>query len=357
MSDDKPERGFGKIFKRPGSPYWYIGWSVGGKFYRRSTRSTNKAVARRLLKKKLGEAVAGKDPSIERVTFADMRARILTDYVSNEKKSVTRVKRSITNLGAVFDDSDTVPAITEARIESFKAVRLEDGAANATINRELAALKRMLKLTGAHPMPTIRMLRERNARTGFFEREQLDQIVEHLPDYIRPLVIAGYITGWRINSELRTRTWVHVDLRKRGWLRLEPGETKNDEGREFPLLTPLREVLEERRHFHRLLRIKGIDSPWVFPNAKGQRIGLKRYYEAWATAAEKAKLDRIPHDFRRTAVRKLERSGIPRSTAMKMVGHRTESIYRRYAIVTSKDLEDAADKLEKVLELETSSVT
>ena len=73
------------------------------------------------------------------------------------------------------------------------------------------------------------------------------KIVEHLPDYIRPLVIAGYITGWRINSELRTRTWVHVDLKKPGWLRLEPGETKNDEGREFPLLTPLREFLKKWR--------------------------------------------------------------------------------------------------------------
>ena len=54
---------------------------------------------------------------------------------------------------------------------------------------------------------------------------------------------------------------------------------------------------------------------------------------------------RIPHDFRRTAVRNLERAGVPRSVAMKMVGHKTEAIYRRYAIVSDADLQDAAKKL------------
>ena len=58
--------------------------------------------------------------------------------------------------------------------------------------------------------------------------------------------------------------------------------------------------------------------------------------------------DRIPHDFRRTAVRNLERAGVSRSVAMKMVGHKTEAIYRRYAIVSESDLREAARKLAAV---------
>jgi len=54
---------------------------------------------------------------------------------------------------------------------------------------------------------------------------------------------------------------------------------------------------------------------------------------------------KIPHDFRRTAVRNLERSGIPRAVAMKLVGHKTESIYRRYAIVAKQDLMDGLKRL------------
>ena len=50
---------------------------------------------------------------------------------------------------------------------------------------------------------------------------------------------------------------------------------------------------------------------------------------------------RLPHDLRRTAVRNLGRAGVPRSAAMKMVGHKTESIYRRYSIVDAKVLEEA----------------
>ncbi len=51
------------------------------------------------------------------------------------------------------------------------------------------------------------------------------------------------------------------------------------------------------------------------------------------------------HDFRRTAVRTLERAGVPRSVAMKLVGHKTEAIYRRYAIVSESDLREGAAKL------------
>ena len=66
-----------------------------------------------------------------------------------------------------------------------------------------------------------------------------------MPKELKPVIQCAYITGWRISSEILTRQKHHVDLRV-GWIRLEPGETKNEEGRNFPLTPELREVLERQ---------------------------------------------------------------------------------------------------------------
>lgn len=97
------------------------------------------------------------------------------------------------------------------------------------LNRELAALKRGFRL--AHragrvaAVPAFSLLHESNARTGFFEREQFEVVLTHLPEDLRPVIHTAFLTGWRIDSELLTRRRQHVDL-KAGWLRLEPGEGK-----------------------------------------------------------------------------------------------------------------------------------
>jgi integrase len=65
---------------------------------------------------------------------------------------------------------------------------------------------------------------------------------------------------------------------------------------------------------------------------------------------------RLRHDFRRTAIRHMERVGVPRSVATKITGHRTESVYRRYAIVSDEDLRRAARRLTHRVDTGTSTV-
>lgn len=83
---------------------------------------------------------------------------------------------------------------------------------------------------------------------------------------------------------------------------------------------------------------------WVF-HRDGARIG--DYRKSWANACKAAGVPgKIPHDFRRTTVRNLERAGVSRSVAMKLTGHKTEAVYRRYAIVSERDLAEGVAKLQ-----------
>jgi integrase len=78
---------------------------------------------------------------------------------------------------------------------------------------------------------------------------------------------------------------------------------------------------------------------------------IKSFYKTWKAACRAAGWPgRMVHDFRRTAVRNLERAGVPRSTAMRMVGHRTMEIYNRYAITDHAMLQEGSAQLAAYLE-------
>jgi integrase len=191
--------------------------------------------------------------------------------------------------------------------------------------------------------PKIQTPNPHNVRQGFFEVEQYHAVLPHLPEHLRPVVQAAYLTGWRARSELLTRQWRHVDLN--GWLRLEPGESKNGEGRNFPLTRELHVLFEaQRERVRELERAQGRIIPWVFPGPGGSRITGFNWY--WNRACRLTGVKgRLIHDLRRTAVRDFERCGVPRSAAMKLTGHKTEAVHARYAIVDSAVLQEAAAKL------------
>ena len=98
-------------------------------------------------------------------------------------------------------------------------------------------------------VPHVPMLKERNVRTGFFEREQIERILAHLPSAVRPAVKFSYITGWRIPSEVLKLQWRHVEFETRV-VHLDPHTTKNDEGRTFPFTDALEQLLEAQKAEH-----------------------------------------------------------------------------------------------------------
>jgi hypothetical protein len=170
---------------------WWIQYSVRGKRYRESSGSSNRVEAVKLLKRRFGEASEGRaiGHDIEKTTFENLCRILLDDYVANARQSVRRVKGALRNLGAFFADSGAVD-ITEDRLKSYIVYRQRQKAANATINRELAALKRAFHLAGRKvgQPPRFDMLRENKTRKGFFEPQQFNTVLAHLPEYMRPVL-------------------------------------------------------------------------------------------------------------------------------------------------------------------------
>jgi integrase len=340
-------RGAGRIYQR-GDVFW-IQYSYRGRKVRESSGSEKRTGAVKLLRKRLAEMGTGRlvGPDADRTTFDDLADMVVADYQLNGRRSTRRAKEGLARLRAFFTFA-RVPDVTSDRVTAYVRHRQDDGAAAATIKYELAILKRAFKLAiaagKAAQAPSIPSVTVDNARQGFFEAADFEAVERHLTPPLRPFMRFLYFTGWRAGEALGL-TWAGVDFAA-GVVRLEPGTTKNREGREFPFaaLPPLADLLRAQRDLRSAVERKRqcIVSHVFHRNGKP----IRSYSGAWDVACEKAgQPGRLVHDLRRTAVRNLERAGVSRSVAMKLTGHKTEAVYRRYAITSASDLAEGVAKL------------
>jgi len=344
---------------------WWVRYKVNGKPYDESSGSADVRKAEKLLARREAELGLGAftAPDVKRITVEDLAQMLRDDYTVNGRRSLRRAETSLTHLLAHFGPARAV-TLTGDRVAAYIRARQEAGAAPATIRNELAALKRMFtlgvragKVTHRPHIPAIQVS---NARQGFFEAADFAAVYAELPEYLQPVAEFCYLTGWRSRSEVLPLTWAQVDFAA-GVVRLEPRTTKNDEGRTFPFdaLPDLKRLLETQRDRTKALeRATGRIIPHVFHNGGAPIHYMRR---AWLSACRRAAtvqhdngvtevvrpelLGRIPHDFRRTAVRNLVRAGVPERVAMQLTGHKTRSVFDRYNIVNERDLRDGVTKL------------
>jgi integrase len=347
----------GSIFKR-GEVYW-IKYYRNGKSYRESCKTSKESEAKRLLKRREGEISEGKIPGVyfDRIKFNDLVDDFLDDYRVNERKSLARAEQSTTRLKTSFDDAK-VTNITTPKINAYVQKRLEEGAENATVNRELSALKRILNLAARQTPPKvdrvvyIPMLKENNVRKGFFEHGDFLALRKALPDYMKGFVTFAYKTGWRA-SEIEGLTWAQVDLAN-AIVRLEAGETKNDAGRTVYLDKELLGIFKQQE---KARKKRTTITPYVFTNEAGNGP-VKDFRKSWVSACKNAKIGkRLFHDFRRSAVRNMVRAGIPERVAMMVSGHKTRSVFDRYNIVSDTDLRLASQKTETYLRAQKGTIS
>ncbi len=337
----------GCVYRR-GKTYW-IKYYKNGKAYSESSRSEKLEVAKRLLNAREGEIAQGKIPGIcfERVKFDDLLDDYLTDYKINGKRTEKRAKRCVDFLKDAFGGMKATEVNTSV-VKRYIEKRLSLGIANATINRELAALKRAFHLAyqctpaKVAQIPYIPMLKENNVRKGFIEHEQYLALKKALPDHLKNVLTFAYFTGWR-KAEILGLKWSQVDLRE-GTVRLEPGETKNNEGRTLymePELAEMMKVMHKQRR---------MDCLYVFHRYGKRIIEFRKSWNKACSAIGRQGL--LFHDLRRSAVRNMVRAGIQERVCMTISGHKTRSVFDRYNIVSNEDLREAALKRQQFSDLQ-----
>jgi integrase len=342
-------RGFGRVYKRSAGAAWWVEYWHRGRQFRESSGSARKTDAERLLKRRLQEMGRGRfvGPSEERLLLGDLLAAVETDYQVNGRRSLRTLRSYLPALRAAFAGSRALD-VTEPRIDCYRAARLAEGLAPATVNRELAVLRRAFRLAVRQKrlstMPTITLLAEHNTRQGFVEPTTFEAITAHVSAELRDLLRFLYLTGWRVGEAL-TLAWTAVD-RARGLVTLRREHSKNEEPRLLPLSPDLTAIIERRWQARRATRADGttILADLVFHRAAAP---IRSFRKAWVRACAAAGVPGLlVHDLRRSAVRNAERAGVSRSVAMKLSGHKTESVYRRYRIVDETDLREALARVE-----------
>ncbi len=335
----------GMLYRR--GRIWWIKYYRSGKAFRESSKSEKYADARRLLRAREGAPETAYSP--ERKTdgtgFRQLADELLNEYRANDRKSLMWLKRRIDlHLMPVFNGLSAIEITTE-RARTYMIARQQQGASNGTINRELAALKRMFNLASKMTppkvtrVPFIPMLKESNVRQGFFEHREYLALLRELPHYLKPLLTFGYFTGARKGELLQLR-WCQIDLEART-AHLEPGTTKNGQARTIPLTDELLQLLRNQEVTN---QTHSANCEFVFCR-RGKQIG--NFQRAWTSACKRAGLvGRLFHDLRRSAVRNMVRAGVPERVAMAISGHKTRSVFDRYNIVAERDLHDAARRLE-----------
>jgi len=358
MSENRRKRG--GLYRQNGSPYWYADYvDRSGRRRRRSTGEKTKKAAERMRATWLNERPG---PS-QALTFQAMVDDLKSDYDANGRKSWKRVMQAVAHLEPLFGKQEAAQ-ITSRGITEYRNLRIKQDASPATVRYEMAILQRMLALAQEdgklEVMPAFPRIKVNNAREEFMTDGEFAGLMVELPTHLRGFIGFRFHTGWR-SSETASIRWQDVDW-ENGVVRLRRGSTKNDDPREFPFseLPDLRDVLvAQRQYTDEVERRLGKEIAWVF-HRQGNPI---RYYRrSWIRACKRVGAigadgkPKVPHDLRRSAARRMERAGIPRSIAMRLIGHKTENVFQRYAVVASTDLNAGVRKLAALAEADRHSL-
>lgn len=372
-------RGDGMIYLRPDSAVWWVKIPVvGNRPVRESTGKTKEGEARAYLKIRRAELQLGMNlPDSRKITVGSLIEESLKDMRMNKRRSVGRCEEMFRlHVGPAFSRT-LASKLTTAALRQYAVDRQAQGAANGTINRELAVIKRAYNMAiretppRVSGIPYIPMLNEDNVRKGFLKIEEYLTLASNCSltgKWLRGLFETGYTFGFRSEEVVKLQV-AKLDMVNRA-VRLD--DTKNDDSRLAYMTQNLYQAL--------LPLVEGKQpQDYVFTREDGSRVvdfrkawweactasGLGRMYcrackassasSCWCAQCHSDNIGYeglLYHDLRRTAIRNMRRREVQEGAAMLISGHKTRDVFERYNIVDETDLREARDRMQQGEEAE-----
>jgi integrase len=334
--------------------------------HRVSTKSEDRSTAQRFLRKKLQQLGGRRPRAIDPgdITYEDLRAALLAEYVEKGSRSLRRGKLS--NLGRVdrYFAGWRVGDFTVKALKEFRQSCRKDGITDATTNRCMAAIRRMFNLAlenevleladvpGYFPMEN-----EPNVARGaiFIKDEWYDPLCRTLSEPLRSAFILCYHIGPRV-GEVEKLRWRDIELNTHE-VALPSEITKTSRSRPVPLPSDF--------------KLKpGNPNDLVFPNLNTRepwkaacvQLGIGKYRCRICEALCDGQIcptdgKQLVHDLsysrpyfkhtRHTAVRNMRGTGQTESRIMAIAGHKTRAIFDRYSIGKEGDVEDMRQSIER----------
>lgn len=328
---------------------WYAAFSADGRHFNRSTRTTNKRRAQKILNVWLAEIIEG------RFNLLKSHAPTLKDWSNQFVDSIqhANTRRRYACSKVALDDffkEARLPHVTVSRIEEYKRVRLAAKVKSATINRDLALLRQLMKRAereryiARNPFELGNLfLEERKGRRQphILTYEEETKLLAVSGPLLRALVVLLVETGLRVGKEAMPLKWTDFDFRNDSFL---VRDSKSPAGRR---VVPLSSYCKAE-----LLRWRELTGPafseYLFFNERNPAAHLLKLPKTWKRAVQNATIAYFPiGDLRHTFATRMHEAGTSLVTLSKMMGHASTGIIQTYAKVLDEYRRDAVKKLEE----------
>jgi len=339
------------LYKR--GSVWWMSFSYQGRQIRRSTETTDKKLAQRILDKVKGEIAEGKWfeklPGEDR-TFKEMMDKYMEEHSARNKapKSHIRDRSLCAHLVSFFGEME-LAEITPSLIAEYKTKRREEGASAKTVNNELILMSHAFNLAirdwgwvKENPVKKVSKEKVNNQIERWLTNDEEKRLLASSPQWLKEIIVFALNTGLR-QSEILNLHWSQIDFKRKTLTILEQ---KNKEKDTIPLNKKALEILKVRWE---LRKNNPADSGYVFLNKNYNKLDARNLIRAFSSALEKAKIENFRfHDLRHTFATRLVQAGVDIYKVQKLGRWKSISMVMRYAHHYPESLRSGIEVLDEI---------